>query len=1094
MSLTEHYNAFISYRHNERDSSAAQSIQRGLEHFVVPPSVRKKTGIRRIDRVFRDKEELPITRDLGENIDRALAGSDYLIVICSPELKESRWCMREIEVFLTTHDTDRVLTVVTEGEPADVIPAVLLEKEVQRTDPVTGQTYTEKIPVEPLSCDYRKTAATRKRRDFHETEKTELPRLAAVILGCTYDELIRRRHQYEMRRFLFAGSLFLLASAAATGYFAWSRNEIRGSYDRALISQSRELAVRSQESLDDEDRVGAVRLAMQALPSAEDPRPVTAEAEYALTEALGVYSSGQELEGTWIFEARDRIVDYSYSESGKYLIAMDRSGALTVWDVKERERLAVWEIARDEDIPAFKLLSEDCAVVFRGNTIFAMNYLTGEQLWVRHLPYAGISAELSSDRRTVFAENRRALYQLDAVSGEDIRVLDAASGENVRAPEQDAAVKSGYFFSIQPNPAGDAALVQVRETGDGEASRFYLWHPEKESLIPLGSDAAYRGVIRYGWADGESVYICHQEDRAGSFSGEKIIQVADAPLHVVCIDTVSGREIWKTTHEFSGLSEDVPAVPTLIAGQDRGMKEGLLVAYGQTVLTLDLENGKTLLRRDLGAQVLGFLAAYPDRYLAALESGQVALVSYAPKTVVYYKQFAGGILSVMQSPADNMLENEVLVLRDGKILLYEASKSGVYEPCRGDVSLQPPLKTEEISGKYLVTLTQEPGLLVTDRETMTSEKVLLEGDAFSWRILGSTVGDAGEGAGEADHEAGGGSDDEADDEAGGGDGGGRKAILACNGEKLSFHLFDPATKEMKLIAEDDPFAVDYGLFFADYGRFFGKYDRFVLYSDGDHTLRKLDTKSGEIMSVRPEGLADTQHLQNAYRKDLISYGSLLMPAPVFVSPGGAFALTTFYDEETSETGGILVDLRNGAVTRLEKILYDGILAAAFNEEETLAAVSGNFLVNIYDMKGNIHAQISCAGRRILSMTWRGKELLVLYSDKTLERYDAEGELIGTTQLIFSDTPMGIYEMIRWSFTDSRLYLMVDHDLCIADVKNWPQHQNAAAGSCLLRTGDGNIWNYMTEPGPDMTAAYRIGKFRELTVDELMAMGREIAGE
>ena len=121
-----HYNAFISYRHNERDSRIAGNIQRELERFHIPAAIQKSSGIRRFERIFRDKEELPITIDLGDNIDQALTNSDFLIVICSPELLESRWCMREIELFLSKHPRSHVLTVLTKGEPDEVIPEALL--------------------------------------------------------------------------------------------------------------------------------------------------------------------------------------------------------------------------------------------------------------------------------------------------------------------------------------------------------------------------------------------------------------------------------------------------------------------------------------------------------------------------------------------------------------------------------------------------------------------------------------------------------------------------------------------------------------------------------------------------------------------------------------------------------------------------------------------------------------------------------------------------------------------------------------------------------------------------------------------------------
>ena len=142
-----HYNAFISYRHHPDDIRVASEIHRALEHYKVPKAIRKKS--KGITRLFRDKDELPITSNLSSDITRALRNSDYLIVICSTHTCESAWVQREIETFLQTHDRSKVLTVLVDGDPYETIPEILLAEE--RVDPVTGQ--VKKVPIEPLSCD-----------------------------------------------------------------------------------------------------------------------------------------------------------------------------------------------------------------------------------------------------------------------------------------------------------------------------------------------------------------------------------------------------------------------------------------------------------------------------------------------------------------------------------------------------------------------------------------------------------------------------------------------------------------------------------------------------------------------------------------------------------------------------------------------------------------------------------------------------------------------------------------------------------------------------------------------------------------------------
>ena len=182
--MIDFYNAFISYKHAKLDTAIAEHVQKNLEHFHVPHRLRKGLKHEKITRIFRDKDELPITSDLTETITDALEKAEYLIVICSTNTKESIWVKREINTFLKTHSQDKVLTVLCDGEPDQVIPEELLSMNKQFVD-ANGIMQTVRVPVEPLSCDYRLP----KRR----ADREELPRLASAILGCSYDELQRRR-------------------------------------------------------------------------------------------------------------------------------------------------------------------------------------------------------------------------------------------------------------------------------------------------------------------------------------------------------------------------------------------------------------------------------------------------------------------------------------------------------------------------------------------------------------------------------------------------------------------------------------------------------------------------------------------------------------------------------------------------------------------------------------------------------------------------------------------------------------------------------------------------------------------------------------
>ena len=114
------YWAFLSYSH--RDKKWGDWLHRALETYRVPRRLigrdsRNGAIPPRVFPVFRDREELPVSADLGSNINEALAESRYLIVICSPHSAQSRWVGEEIKAFKRLGREDRILALIIAGEP-----------------------------------------------------------------------------------------------------------------------------------------------------------------------------------------------------------------------------------------------------------------------------------------------------------------------------------------------------------------------------------------------------------------------------------------------------------------------------------------------------------------------------------------------------------------------------------------------------------------------------------------------------------------------------------------------------------------------------------------------------------------------------------------------------------------------------------------------------------------------------------------------------------------------------------------------------------------------------------------------------------------
>src|ERR1035438_8601318 len=118
--ITAKYWAFISYSHQER--AWGQRVHRSLETYRVPRHLRALPGRdgaipRRIFPVFRDREELPTSSDLGTAIAEALATSRYLIVICSRASARSIWVNEEVRNFKRLGHSGRIMCLIVDGEP-----------------------------------------------------------------------------------------------------------------------------------------------------------------------------------------------------------------------------------------------------------------------------------------------------------------------------------------------------------------------------------------------------------------------------------------------------------------------------------------------------------------------------------------------------------------------------------------------------------------------------------------------------------------------------------------------------------------------------------------------------------------------------------------------------------------------------------------------------------------------------------------------------------------------------------------------------------------------------------------------------------------
>jgi tetratricopeptide (TPR) repeat protein len=248
------YAAFISYSH--ADSGVARWLHRALEAYRLP---RKLVGTastfgpvaHRLPPIFRDRDELPASGDLGAELHAALADSRFQIVLCSPRAAASKWVNEEILAFKRVHGESRTLALIVSGEPyagdeSECFPAALRFR-LGPDGALSDQ------PAEPIAADIRKGKDGR---------RLALLKLVAGIAGVPLDALVRRDQARRQQRlvYLAAGSL---AIAVLTGGLA-----IYAERQRRFAEKQRTLAERSLEFL-----VGTFAIAN---PATENPRTITA--------------------------------------------------------------------------------------------------------------------------------------------------------------------------------------------------------------------------------------------------------------------------------------------------------------------------------------------------------------------------------------------------------------------------------------------------------------------------------------------------------------------------------------------------------------------------------------------------------------------------------------------------------------------------------------------------------------------------------------------------------------------------------------------------------------------------------------------------
>ncbi|MBO6259576.1 MAG: toll/interleukin-1 receptor domain-containing protein [Lachnospiraceae bacterium] len=522
-----HYDAFISYRHVDPDRFVAEKLHKELENFKLPKNIeaqlKKKNPEAKTDisRVFRDEEELPLSSSLEDQIVEALKNSDYLIVICSPRLRESQWCRKEIETFISMHGVDRVLAVLVEGEPGDAFPEELLTREKEITDK-DGKKTTIKENIEPLAADVRADNDKARLKALN----IEKIRLIAAMYGLNYDELKQRHREQQTRKLITLISvvaavclLFAGLSTYSAVTFKKQKDEIQAQSveiqqqanqlrlqsvtlseknDKLLEYQSASLAQNSLNCLEEDDRLGAIQNAYWALTEYDgNAMPYSDEARLALTQALDPYDFGTSIKPATTIELRSNVEFMVESPSGEVAAIYDASGTLSFWSMKTGKEVCKALTLSDATLSKYEttFIDERHFVYIDAQILMCADLGTG----TTNTYFKPDEFYFNSFTSLLFDQDTGILY---ATRGKTLYLLNTETGELIDEYKYDDVITFGTVKCVSDN-------MVVFETGNIDENIVNVIDDSGNLVFSKSIDGGtYKDSVVY---DGK-LYILYWED------------------------------------------------------------------------------------------------------------------------------------------------------------------------------------------------------------------------------------------------------------------------------------------------------------------------------------------------------------------------------------------------------------------------------------------------------------------------------------------------------------------------------------------------------------------------------------------------------
>ena len=634
------YLAFISYSHH--DSSVVRELQKRIEKFKLPLHIANKynSGKRYIGEnrlIYSTETSVNIRHNLWrEEMEKNIDASKFLLIICTKHTRDSDYCLQERQYFRKNHCDENMICVLLDGDPEIAIPEDMRSFRPSGSNTVSNNAVTSALP---RYCNYNHPDKKMRNMEFEM--------LISKLLDCDYDVFADRIKEYQRKRLITILLSIIFASVIALIYLAYSSFQIRRHYKQSLINQAESKALQSDEAFSADDRVGAIKYALEALPYSNKDIPVTNHAVRSLERSIGAYiiPETNPYSAAFTYNMENNIYAYTaYTNphtNYSYIGIADRLDNIAVWNSSTGEKvftdIADSTVEKLIDISFFN----NYFFVLYSNMLLCYDIENSSLVWKAAGYYAGskdYKNPVIGGKYLVFNKNDGTLF-VGSYSG--IYKFDIDEG-------------GGTFISLYS--WGEYAITDITISSDGNIIAYAKWSGDLAEIhlcdLTKKSDKVFNQHVseinRLVFDSLDQLYIACSTSKKESITNGTVWQIIDSnqisyyrrdhiepsEYQIYCVDnelkeiwsdaiqTVSGNTVF--FYNYSYVKEE--------QYQDMGKEQNdvLCFAAGNSIWLRDTKSGEINERISLNGNVVAIdLSNDKKHIIACTDNGEIT--SYNPE-------------------------------------------------------------------------------------------------------------------------------------------------------------------------------------------------------------------------------------------------------------------------------------------------------------------------------------------------------------------------------------------------------------------------------------------------------------------------------